>query len=439
MLEILYLPLKFNCIIMRNSSLSVLISFGLLITLTSFSKLENDAVRNRENTPGTVTFTVRTVAAGGNYSPKHVLAIWVEKDGAFVKTRKAMANQRKQYLYTWKAVSNYNVVDAITGSTLTSHQTHTVQWDCTDLDGNIVSDGTYKIRIEFTDKHAQGPLFGIEFIKGTEAISLNPPDEQYFKDIEFSYEPDEVLLADFTSDVQETCMNESVVFTDNSTGATSWDWDFGEGANPATANTQGPHSVSYNATGSKTVSLTIDQGITQTKTDYITVMPDAIAGFTWTQQSRTITFANTSQNAVSYNWDFGDGTTASEENPVHTYAEDGSYDVSLTAVSDACANDVFMEEIVINTVGISEPGSGTLINVYPNPGNGIFYISPTNDLLNSTIRIFDLKGQILFDVFMDRVVAGNSIKMGSDQLEHGLYFLEIKTQYKTWQQKLLVR
>ncbi len=49
--------------------------------------------------------------------PKHVLAIWVEDADGFVKTRKSMANQRKQYLYTWKAASNYNVVDAITGST----------------------------------------------------------------------------------------------------------------------------------------------------------------------------------------------------------------------------------------------------------------------------------------------------------------------------------
>ena len=44
-----------------------------------------------------------------------------------------------------------------------------------------------------------------------------------------------------------------------------------------------------------------------------------------------VTFTNYSVNATSHAWDFGDGNTSTETNPTHTYAEGGSYEVTLTA------------------------------------------------------------------------------------------------------------
>lgn len=46
-----------------------------------------------------------------------------------------------------------------------------------------------------------------------------------------------------------------------------------------------------------------------------------------------VSFTNNSENAETYEWAFGDGETSTEENPVHTYAEAGSYDVVLTATN----------------------------------------------------------------------------------------------------------
>ncbi len=43
----------------------------------------------------------------------------------------------------------------------------------------------------------------------------------------------------------------------------------------------------------------------------------------------TVTFTNESTDATSYSWDFGDGNTSTEENPTHTYAAEGAYDVVL--------------------------------------------------------------------------------------------------------------
>ncbi|WP_291721943.1 T9SS type A sorting domain-containing protein [Bernardetia sp.] len=68
----------------------------------------------------------------------------------------------------------------------------------------------------------------------------------------------------------------NVLFTDYSAGATSWSWDFGTDATPATANTVGPHTVTYSTPGVKTITLTINGGgsadFTMTKT--ITVLPN---------------------------------------------------------------------------------------------------------------------------------------------------------------------
>jgi len=98
-------------------------------------------LKSQTPTEGEMTFTVRTVTVNGNFSPKHVLAIWVEDSDGFVLSRKLRAVKRKQYLYTWNTQSGGNVVDAVTGETLLSHQTHTVTWDCKDANGNLVPDG----------------------------------------------------------------------------------------------------------------------------------------------------------------------------------------------------------------------------------------------------------------------------------------------------------
>ncbi|ADR20166.1 hypothetical protein MATR_22180 [Marivirga tractuosa] len=53
------------------------------------------------------------------------------------------------------------------------------------------------------------------------------------------------------------------------------------------------------------------------------------AGFTVETTELTASFTNTSLNAETYSWEFGDGTTSSEESPIHTYAEEGTYSVTL--------------------------------------------------------------------------------------------------------------
>jgi PKD repeat protein len=419
---------------------TILLSVALLVAiilLTSFTAGENEKSGNqRANTAGIVTFTATTSNPGGTYNPKHVLAIWVEKNGVFVKTRKAMANARKQYLYMWHASSNYNVIDAITGPTLTSHQTHTVTWDCTDVNGNIVADGDYTVILEFTDKHAQGPFVQVNFTKGTEPVTLNPANQTYIKNISLTYTP---MAANFTANVTQVCTAQNIIFTDNSTGATSWAWTFGTGASPATANTQGPHTVSYSSPGNKTVTLTINGAVTETKTDYITVYANPVAGFSWDQSDLTVSFTNTSQNANSYLWDFGDGNTSTETNPVHVFAGDGTYVVNLTAYNEMCGNESFAETLILSTIGISEPELGPGLQVFPNPSNGNFSLSSDIGLNNLTLKLYNLQGKIMLETNIGSINKQESTLITTNYLAAGMYFMDISADQRNFRKKLFIR
>lgn len=81
--------------------------------------------------------------------------------------------------------------------------------------------------------------------------------------------------ANFNVDNATPVVDETVTFTDASTDdPTSWNWNFGSGAVPGTANTQGPHNVYYSTPGLKTVSLNVTNAWgndTKTENDYIQV------------------------------------------------------------------------------------------------------------------------------------------------------------------------
>lgn len=66
--------------------------------------------------------------------------------------------------------------------------------------------------------------------------------------------------------------------------------------------------------------------------------------FSYSEDGLTVTFENLSQNATTYAWDFGDGKTSTEENPVHVYADYGDYVVKLTA-TNAVGSKSYEEEL----------------------------------------------------------------------------------------------
>jgi hypothetical protein len=81
--------------------------------------------------------------------------------------------------------------------------------------------------------------------------------------------------ANFFADTTSAIPGEVITFTDASGGSSfsSWEWSFGDGAEPEFASGEGPHEVFYRTYGSKTISLIADGVYTATKTGYVNIIP----------------------------------------------------------------------------------------------------------------------------------------------------------------------
>lgn len=146
-------------------------------------------------TPGGLTVSVSTSETGGNYAPRNIIAIWIEDDaGNFQKTLLAYAQTRKTHLNTWQASTSdagteYNVIDAITGATRSSHSTRECTWDGTDYNGNLLTDGNYSVWMELTDKNGTGNFSSFQFTKGEELDLQMPANAPSFSSIVISWVP----------------------------------------------------------------------------------------------------------------------------------------------------------------------------------------------------------------------------------------------------------
>jgi len=145
-------------------------------------------------------------------------------------------------------------------------------------------------------------------------------------------------VAAFTSDFTAGCAPLVVNFQDlSSANTTAWLWTF-TGGNPAMSNDQNP-IVTYDTPGIYPVTLVATNGGGDnmfTQNSFINVTAAApLSGFSTTVVGSTVDFESTSTGATNFMWDFGDGNFSMEENPAHTYTEDGIYDVVLT-VSNGC-------------------------------------------------------------------------------------------------------
>ncbi|GGF23218.1 PKD domain-containing protein [Echinicola rosea] len=138
----------------------------------------------------------------------------------------------------------------------------------------------------------------------------------------------ENLKADFGFESEYLTVN----FTNSSENSVSYSWDFGDGN---TATEENPTHV-YEEGGTYEVILysTAPGGTTVQITKEVTVVGPPMADFIAEDDGLTVNFTNTSENVVTYSWDFGDGSTSTEESPSHTYADAGTYTVMLTATDE---------------------------------------------------------------------------------------------------------
>jgi PKD repeat protein len=78
-----------------------------------------------------------------------------------------------------------------------------------------------------------------------------------------------------------------------------------------------------------------------------TPVPEPVAAFSCSASGLTLTCdGSASTHATGYSWTFGDGGTANEAEPAHTYAAAGTYTVQLT-VTNASGSDVHSQEYTL--------------------------------------------------------------------------------------------
>ncbi len=100
-------------------------------------------------------------------------------------------------------------------------------------------------------------------------------------------------------------------------------------------------SIFLSDTGSQSISLSIstEGGCFDSASQRFNVYPNPVSGFTFSPQFGNapiqIQFTNESSGGDQYNWDFGDGSSGSnDENPTHTYQSNGSFEIELQTISD---------------------------------------------------------------------------------------------------------
>ena len=121
--------------------------------------------------------------------------------------------------------------------------------------------------------------------------------------------------------------------------------------------------------------------------------PKPEASFSMQMDGRTVTFTNTTENGETYLWDFGDGNTSTEKDPVHTYASDGIYMITLTASNPNGESTVTKQAFVTGTELTAELLMGGAwrpraenLSIFVGPGLGDYswWSVPKNFLDGST-------------------------------------------------------
>ena len=208
--------------------------------------------------------------------------------------------------------------------------------------------------VTFTNTSSSNSVsYNWDFGDGTNSTQQNPPPHTYSNDGAYvviltvtnpcgtSIFPQTILIqtppvAGFSASPTTGCAPLTVQFTDqSSSNTTGWSWTF-PGGNPGTSTQENP-VVTYADPGTYSVTLVVTNSHgsdTVSHSNYISVDTPTAAGFTFVVQGDTATFTNTSSNANTYFWAFGDGGTSTQANPVHLFAQSGSYEVSLTAYGD---------------------------------------------------------------------------------------------------------
>jgi gliding motility-associated-like protein len=128
-------------------------------------------------------------------------------------------------------------------------------------------------------------------------------------------------------------------------GVASYFWDFGHNGSTSTSPTptyvytdSGTYTLKLRitTTGGCTDSIVLTNGIRTGPVPFVDFRVDTTVACAF----GNVAFTDLSNPADTWNWDFGDGTTSSARNPVHSYTDTGTFTVTLTVTNNGCPRSV---------------------------------------------------------------------------------------------------
>ncbi|HLP19598.1 MAG TPA: PKD domain-containing protein, partial [Chitinophagales bacterium] len=155
------------------------------------------------------------------------------------------------------------------------------------------------------------------------------------------------------------CYGNAATFTNMSTGSIAAnDWSFGDNQNSSVQNPTHDYASAGSyftqlivTTGAGCADTTIRPIIVNPKPDAHFSIPAVCLGLS------SLFTENSTGNIVSYNWNFADGNTSTQQNPYNLYAADGNYEVQLIVTSDSACLDTFTMNAVVHPLPV--PGFTT--------------------------------------------------------------------------------
>ncbi|MBK7884347.1 MAG: PKD domain-containing protein [Chitinophagaceae bacterium] len=195
------------------------------------------------------------------------------------------------------------------------------------------------------------------------------------------------------------CVPYTAVIENTSLGGIIFTWDFGDGS--PLSNEVSPNHV-YTTPGIYTIKLTAEDEFSCNKTDIttfnITVSTIPAASFTWGPDplpaNTPVQYANTSQGATNYIWEFGDGATSTEANPKYLFNSTGTFNTCLIAINSFGCRDTFCLDIPVTIIPLLDvPNAFT-------PGrfgaNGIIKVAGFG-IAKMSWKIYNRWGKVVFE------------------------------------------
>ncbi len=180
--------------------------------------------------------------------------------------------------------------------------------------------------------------------------------------------------------------------------ASTYLWDFGDGQTSTDENT----SHEYDTTGSFNVNLTVtyDNGCATTYPygSTVQIYPVPVADFSLTPQVNGtkvsyLQFINTSQGATTYIWDFGDGSSSTDENPQYQYEKEGQYKIELWAINEYGCSDTASSSQYIYL----EPQFSNTFTPNGDGKNDHFVIEITGEMEGLWLKVYNRWGKLVYE------------------------------------------